>query len=635
MSPDEASKSLASGVRRHGTEASTGRSVLLVAWYALGAVIVYVVPSLLWLGGAPWSLASRDEMQAWYWVTAFLITAVGLARFPSVGTAASFLTRAFFVVAVWAAAYGALSLRPDVSHSRVLAAISGLLGIVLVMVPDLRFQRIALLAVPAVAAVLGVMQFAKRGEPPVQEAQRRFINSALVGLQATSGVRLDTTGTRGGAITPMESGVLLVTAAGDWYEAHFDSTRQQLAATRLSIPAPMERAAALKGPGRRPWMRVTGLVIDTTSGTKTVYVAHETWRDADSCVAIQISAMRLDGLNPVDSAWQRVYTTEPCITPVPPFDKFETGGALALHPDGSLLLTTSDWGLSTDSTSPPLSQSLEGDYGKVLKIGRDGRRTLFSLGHRNPTGIVADRGSLWLVEQGPRGGDEINLLRPMANYGWPAATYGTAYGSYRWRFSEPTATHGTFAEPVLALVPALALSSVVAIRGNMFGEWRGDLLAGSLAGNALLRIRTLGERVVYTETIEVGRRIRGLAESGDGRIVLWTDDGGLIAVSAARDVVNGGALYERHCKSCHSVPRELGSASNPGMKDVVGRDVASLDVYQYSEALKRVGGTWTPERLDAFLTNPEAFAPGNNMRFGGLADRAERHAIVEYIRHFR
>src|SRR5262249_4081638 len=157
-------------------------------------------------------------------------------------------------------------------------------------------------------------------------------------------------------------------------------------------------------------------------------------------------------------------------------------------------------------------------YGKVLLLDRSGRHEIFTIGHRNPQGLLVDREHrIWETEHGPQGGDEINLLEKGRNYGYPLVTYGTEYGRYFWPLAPWAHDHGEYTEPVQAFVPSIAISNLIQVDSDLFSEWKGDLLVGSLNTQSVYRVRVRGDRIIYIEQIPVGVRVRDLAEGSDGR----------------------------------------------------------------------------------------------------------------------
>ena len=111
---------------------------------------------------------------------------------------------------------------------------------------------------------------------------------------------------------------------------------------------------------------------------------------------------------------------------------------------------------------------------------------------------------------------------------------------------------------------------------------------------------------------------------------MWTDDSRLIVASPARNEFAGSMAYDA-CARCHGLERE-GTVLGPPLRDVIGSRVSSDRSFEYSPALKQLGGTWTEERLDAFLKNPSAMVPGTRMAFEGIADSTRRKARFSYLR---
>jgi len=158
---------------------------------------------------------------------------------------------------------------------------------------------------------------------------------------------------------------------------------------------------------------------------------------------------------------------------------------------------------------------------------------LWSKGHRNPQGAtLRDDGVLFTVEHGARGGDEVNMPRPGANYGWPVITYGVDYSGLP--IGEGTEKAG-MEQPLHYWDPSISPSGLDFYDGDLLPEWRGDLLAGGLSGQLLVRLDMEGDEIVGEERLFAGQlgRIRDVRVGPDGAIYLLTDadNGRLIRVA--------------------------------------------------------------------------------------------------------
>lgn len=158
----------------------------------------------------------------------------------------------------------------------------------------------------------------------------------------------------------------------------------------------------------------------------------------------------------------------------------------------------------------------------------------WSFGHRCPYGLAfAPDGRLWETEMGPRGGDELNLILPGANYGWPLVSEGENYDGV------PIPPHGAYGEieaPKLYWKPSIAPTSLLIYSGNLFPQWKGDGLIGSLAGKALIHVRIRGTHATPVDQWDVGSRIRFVGEGPDGAVYLLEDssNGRLLRLTPAQ-----------------------------------------------------------------------------------------------------
>ena len=159
----------------------------------------------------------------------------------------------------------------------------------------------------------------------------------------------------------------------------------------------------------------------------------------------------------------------------------------------------------------------------------------WSSGHRNPYGLVfAPDGRLWEHEMGPRGGDEVNLILPGRNYGWPVVSNGTNYDG---KPIPAHSTHPEFEAPKLWWDPSISPSGMILYSGDIFPQWKGSLLLGALSGEALIRVTLSGDKASKAEQWNMGMRIRDVAQSPDGNVWLLADggsDGWLMRLSPKR-----------------------------------------------------------------------------------------------------
>ena len=170
-------------------------------------------------------------------------------------------------------------------------------------------------------------------------------------------------------------------------------------------------------------------------------------------------------------------------------------------------------------------------------VGRAGARPeIFTWGHRNPQGMAINpaTGRIWVAEHGPRGGDELNLLKAGANYGWPLATHGIDYSGST---ISPNKSLPGMEDPVRVWLPSISPSGLAFYTGDRFPGWKGSVFTGALSNNALFRIELDGDRYLGEERLLVDLLpyIRDVRQGPDGLIyiVTHTDSGGLYRLEPA------------------------------------------------------------------------------------------------------
>src|SRR5688572_5558283 len=224
------------------------------------------------------------------------------------------------------------------------------------------------------------------------------------------------------------------------------------------------------------------------------------------------------------------------------------GANLEWLPDGTLLVSIGDGGNPPRQINGQLSreqaQRLDSHLGKILRFDPDGKAPkdnpfvnkeaakpeIYTYGNRNIQGLARDpqSGRVWASEHGPFGGDELNLIQPGANYGWPRVTTGLDY-----KTKEPVSENRSMPgmiDPKVTWSPSKAPSGLVVYTGDRFSEWRGSVFSGGLVTQDIRRIKLDGDKVVGQESLPIGRRVRDVVQGPDGLIYVLTDhkDGELL-----------------------------------------------------------------------------------------------------------
>ena len=210
------------------------------------------------------------------------------------------------------------------------------------------------------------------------------------------------------------------------------------------------------------------------------------------------------------------------------------GSRVVEAPDGTLFMTIGDRG------DGPAAQDRSRHNGAIIRVNRDGSvprdnpfvgqadilPEIWSYGHRNPQGAGLDlSGNLWTSEHGARGGDEVNLIRKGANYGWPVISYGRHYSGLK--IGEGTAKEG-MAQPALYWDPSIAPSGLMVYSGTLFPEWKGDIFVGALKFDYIARLRGDPLREVAQIKTRETSRVRDVVEGPNGAIWFISESEGTV-----------------------------------------------------------------------------------------------------------
>jgi len=219
------------------------------------------------------------------------------------------------------------------------------------------------------------------------------------------------------------------------------------------------------------------------------------------------------------------------------------GGRILFEKSGNLIIST---GERSDEQTRPQAQHLNSGLGKVIRITTDGkpasgnpfsgnsdaRPELYSYGHRNVQGLAINSvtGELWEHEFGPRGGDELNLIQPGKNYGWPTITYGIEYSGEK--VGAGITQQQGLEQPVYYWDPVVSPSGMTFYTSDSMPEWKNNLFISCLSGQHIARLIITNNKVVGEERLlsNEGQRFRDITQGNDGALYAVTDQGRLYRV---------------------------------------------------------------------------------------------------------
>ncbi len=508
--------------------------------------------------------------------------------------------------------------------------------------------------------------------PPVPASTSKegpALTTHLYALESES-VRLESFTRGGGAIENMGDDLLVVTPKGRFALVFHDGILEYLDGNVPLNETSLEEHEDYDNPAFDPMaFRVADILLkEMGEGRYELFATHHYF--TGTCIRFRLSSTTIlrdeEGVTVLPD-WRTIFDAEPCLR-LPWFDGPEGGGKMLMDGADHLLTIIGDHGVDGWRARPTFDPAVH--LGKLLRIDIEtGEAEVLAIGFRNSQGLVRDSdGNLWAPDHGPQGGDELNLLEPGGNYGWPQVSYGIKYGGEvpPTMEEEEVGRHDGFLRPALAWVPAPAVSAIAVNDERHFPLWKDDLLVASLKDQSFFRVRRHGTDVQYFERIEVGYRIRDLTFMPDGRIALLSDGGWVHFLSRSprycdeesrnrRDVYSvncesaaalpwldlpgagdsgtdteaGAQLFGVQCSACHDLNAERHGVG-PHLVGVIGRRAGEVGGYRFSAAFDSLDVVWTRDSITQFLTDPEQFAPGTSMSSPGIGE-VEARAIADYL----
>jgi aldose sugar dehydrogenase len=268
-------------------------------------------------------------------------------------------------------------------------------------------------------------------------------------------------------------------------------------------------------------------VLASDSKSASILISYPIYNKTSKCVVVKLSAYEVALTEkPTLSKQKDWFTSKPC---VPVSAVQHAAGRLEVIDKATAYLTIGDLGFKKIG-----SKSARGDLGSVFKVSAN-KIEKISSGHRNQQGIVLIGTDLYTSEHGPRGGDELNLIKKGIDYGWPSVTYGDRYSFFDYVKPNRPGTHEGFEKPLYYWVPSVAPTELIQLPPVLnWGNWSEQLVMGTLANQSLIFIQLLDkQKVGAVVSVDVEQRIRDLEVTSTGSILATTDSGQLLLITPA------------------------------------------------------------------------------------------------------
>ena len=264
-------------------------------------------------------------------------------------------------------------------------------------------------------------------------------------------------------------------------------------------------------------------VLSESAASARLLISYPRLGTSRSCVEVAVDELAYDRKTQKVKFVANWFISKPC---VPISAVQHTAGRFAVIDKSSVYVTIGDLGYSEID-----NRSKRGDLGSLFKLTKKSAVRV-SQGHRNQQGIVViDKKTVLTAEHGPRGGDEINVIKEGGDYGWPFVSYGQPYGSGDYVRPGVTGSHAGYIEPIKYWAPSIAPTELVQLPAQGWGDWGRALVLGTLREEVLVFMK-MNEKFEIGESVQVdmGDRIRDLEVLSTGALLATTDSGKLITV---------------------------------------------------------------------------------------------------------
>lgn len=262
-----------------------------------------------------------------------------------------------------------------------------------------------------------------------------------------------------------------------------------------------------------------------------IYWTHAETVEGDKNTTVLVKGkLSYTGATPTIDNIQVIFRQQPALA-----SRLHFGSRIVFNPDGTLFLGLGERSIPEGRVQ---AQDLNSHLGKVVRLNTDGsvpadnpyvgkdnvRPEIWSYGHRNIQAADLDeQGRLWVIEHGPRGGDELNLVKPTLNYGWPVITYGIEYSGST--IGDGISQYSDMQQPVYYWDPVIAPSGMIFYTADLIPEWKGSIFVGGLGGLKLVRLELKDDKVIGEEWFLTDqlKRFRDVRQGPDGAVYVLTD----------------------------------------------------------------------------------------------------------------